>query len=274
MEPVRGIMSGWQLPRNTTSVGLLNSDPDNYHFDAYLEVPLHFIYPRVPPNAVAMTANGMQIIPTRSNLTGARDEQVDLTGQHGISFIGRPQTHTSFEFSVDLLFTPQAVHEEAGVSIFLTQFDHIDLSIVFLNDLTSTTNTNHERCRHDGGMFLRFHTQSSVDTTVPQLIPVPKDWVNRPVRLEIIASNTTYTFYASSVFRKDSQIRVGQAPASIVSGSSGSFVGVVIGGFATCNGAGIANSCPHQDIAYFQDWKYVGLGQQISSTSFVETPTA
>ncbi|KAI0427035.1 glycoside hydrolase family 43 protein [Xylaria sp. FL1042] len=276
MEPVRGIMSGWKLPSNTTSVGLLNSDPDNYHFDADIEVPLHFIYPRVPPKAVAMTANGMQIIPTRSNLTGARDGRVELTGQHGIGFIGRPQTHTLFEFSVDLLFTPQAVQEEAGVSIFLTQYDHIGLGVAFLDNYIDTNCTKYYRCRRDGGprMYFRFQIQSSANDTVSRLTLVPEDWVTHAIRLEIIASNTTYTLYASSVLGTDRRIQVGQAPASTVSGGSGSFVGSVIGGFATCNGAGIANNCPHQDIAYFQTWRYVGLGQQISSTSFVGTSTA
>ncbi|KAJ2991242.1 hypothetical protein NUW58_g345 [Xylaria curta] len=276
MQPIRGVMSGWELPSNTSSVGLLNTDPENYHFGADIEVPLHFVYPRVPPKTVAMTANGMQVVPTRSNLTGARDEDVELTGQHGIGFIGRPQTHTSFEFRVDLLFTPQAVQEEAGVSIFLTQYDHIDLSVTLLDDFTNTSHTKYHRSRRDEGprMYFNFHIQSSANDTVSQLTPVPADWVTHAIRLEIIASNTTYTLYASSVLETHRGIQVGQAQARIVSGASGSFVGSVIGGFATCNGAGTTNRCPHQDIAYFQTWRYVGLGQQISSDVFVNTPTA
>ncbi|KAJ8115066.1 hypothetical protein ONZ43_g4752 [Nemania bipapillata] len=276
MEPVRGIMSGWELPNKTASVGLSNSDPDHYHFDADSEIPLHFIYPRIPPRKVSMTANGMQMIPTRSNLTGARDEEAELTGQHGIGFIGRPQTHTLFEFTVDLLFTPRAVQEEAGVSIFLTQYDHIDLGIVSIDECTYANYTKYHQCRGDGGsrMYFHFQIQSSANGTVSRLTPVPEDWVTRAIRLDIMASNTTYTLFASSVVGTDGRIQVGQAPSSVVSGGSGSFVGSVIGGFATCNGAGIGDSCPHQDIAYFQTWKYVGMGQQISSTTFVETPAA
>ncbi|KAF2968775.1 hypothetical protein GQX73_g4850 [Xylaria multiplex] len=277
MELVRGIMSGWELPsKNTTSRGLLNSDPDDYRFDVNTNVPLHFIYPRVPPKAVVMTANGMQIIPTRSNLTGTKDGQAELTGQHGIGFIGRLQTHTSFHFSVDLLFRPQAVQEEAGVSVFLTQYDHIDLGVAFLDDLTYTNNVKHHRGRRtrQSRMYFHFQIQSSANNTVSRLAPVPEDWASHAIRLEIIASNTTYTFYASSMLETERRIQVGQAPASTVSGGSGSFVGSVIGGFATCNGAGTANSCPHQDIAYVQTWKYVGLGQQISSTDFVGPSTA
>lgn len=274
MEPVRGIMSGWELPSNNITItGLLNSDPDHYHFDANAEVPLHFIYPRIPPKFVAMTVNGMQIIPTRSNLTGAGQERVELTGQHGIAFIGRPQTHTSFEFSVDLLFRPQAVQEEAGVSIFLTQDDHIDLGVAFLDDVAYTNYTNYHPPRRAGGprMYFRFQIQSNANNTVSRLIPVPEDWDKYAIRLDITASNTTYAFYASSVLGMDRRIQVGQAPARTVSGGSGSFVGSIIGGFATCNGAGNADSCPHEDIAYVQTWKYVGLGQQISSTDFVES---
>jgi hypothetical protein len=62
---------------------------------------------------------------------------------------------------------------------------------------------------------------------------------------------------------------IGEGAANIVSGGHGSFVGSVIGAFATCNGAGTADVCPHDDIAYFQTWRYTGVGQQISSTDII-----
>ncbi|KAL0765352.1 hypothetical protein CaCOL14_012101 [Colletotrichum acutatum] len=268
LDPVRGVMGGWKLPATLSNVfdgGVRNTDPDIHHFSAGSEVPLNFIYPRVPPSTVVMTDRGMQIIPTRSNLTGTWDAEVELTGQHGIGFIGREQADTIFEFSMDITFSPQAAQEEAGVSVFLTQYDHIDLGIVLHGDVNRT-------CNEHSYMYFRFGTQSTVHGSTSRTIPVPGSWTTQPIRLEIISNNTTYTLSAKLAADPDNSILIGTAAASIVSGGSGSFVGSLVGGFATCNGAGTGDKCPHDNIAFVHDWKYYGLEQQISATEIVESP--
>lgn len=45
----------------------------------------------------------------------------------------RRQSHTYFTFSVGVTYAPTEEGEEAGVTIFLTQDQHIDLGIVLLS---------------------------------------------------------------------------------------------------------------------------------------------
>ncbi|KAF3020081.1 hypothetical protein E8E14_002514 [Neopestalotiopsis sp. 37M] len=195
LEPVRGTMSGWELPvapSNVTVRGVLNSAPDVYDFNTSSDSPLNFVYPRLPPSTVVMSDDG----------------------QHGISFISRAQTDTIFQFSVDMLFNPQAVQEEAGVSIFLTQYDHIDLGIVLL-DTTNQTTIQRSKCDANTRMYFHFNTQSTINGETSQLSPVPESWAAHAIRLEILSSNSTYTFFASSVSDLSSQITIGEAAATI-----------------------------------------------------------
>ncbi|KAK5634591.1 hypothetical protein RRF57_010304 [Xylaria bambusicola] len=145
LQPVRGKMSGWALPsptRKLPGTGPFNTDDDVYDFSKGEEIPRNLVYWRVPPQgAISVTERGLQMIPTRNNLTGTPNSLItpEMTGQSGLSFIGRRQTHTLFIFSVDVSFSPASVGQEAGVTVFLTQFAHIDLGIVLLapSDISS-----------------------------------------------------------------------------------------------------------------------------------------
>ncbi|KAJ3554632.1 hypothetical protein NPX13_g10564 [Xylaria arbuscula] len=98
MQPVRGKMSGWSLPPPTKELpgtGPFNTDDDVYDFKTGSEIPRNLVYWRVPPqDAISITGKGLQMIPTRNNLTGTPDSAStpELTGQDGLSFIGRRQT--------------------------------------------------------------------------------------------------------------------------------------------------------------------------------------
>lgn len=263
---VRGKMSGWPLPPRTRNIpgdGPFVSDPDVYDFRAGTAIPRHFLYWRVPaPGIFSTTAKGLQIVPSRNNLTGVSGN-VELNGQRGLSFIGRRQTDTEFGFSVDLTFSPTTEESEAGVTVFLTQFNHLDLGVV----------------RTKRGLSLRFRAEAqSVGAPVPETksIPLSNAWSNGPIQLEIRAENRThYSFSASriapngKVIKGSSQV-VAEASAKLVSGGTGTFVGSLVGVYATCNGAGNGTSCPSgSGKAYFNRWRYTGEAQAISATEEV-----
>ncbi|KAK5996804.1 Non-reducing end alpha-L-arabinofuranosidase BoGH43A [Cladobotryum mycophilum] len=263
LEKVHGSMKGWPLPpanRNVPGLGPFNSDPDVYDFtDGKTTIPANLVYWRVPKaNAFTPTPKGLQVIPSRANLTGI-PSQIELSGQRGLAFLSRRQTHTLFDFTVDLASKPQQIEREAGVTIFLTQYNHADLGVVRLAADASSK------------LFLRLRFQAT--NTAPQpptLIAIPDAWSNGAIRLRLQAANEThYTFSASSASAPDKPIVVGTASALLVSGGSGPFTGSLVGIYATCNGAGSGVDCPAGGEALFQRWRYTGTAQQVSATEFI-----
>lgn len=251
--PVRGRMSGWPLPaanRDIPGDGPFNGDPDVYDFPVGKPIPRNLVYWRVPrANAFSVTDKGLTIVPGRNALDGAAGG----TSNRHISFIGRRQTDSLFTFSVDLSLTPSGNNQEAGVVAFLTQQANIQLGVVQLN----------------GKLSLRFKTTASGSQAKTQA--VPSAWAGKPIRLQVqMASATTYTLSAMLAADVSSKIVVGTASAELLSGGSGSFVGTLIGVYATCNGAGSGSDCPAgTPSAYFNRWRYTGAGQYISATETV-----
>ncbi|KAK2740072.1 xylosidase arabinofuranosidase [Colletotrichum kahawae] len=132
LEPVRGRMSGWQMPpssRDLPGHGPFNSDPDIYHFTTMSEIPRNLIHWRVPLQGAVeiVDSKGMHIVPSRGNLTG---DNAELDGRSGLSFIGRPQADSLFNFNVTLNVTLAEADVEAGVTLFLTQHNHADLAVI------------------------------------------------------------------------------------------------------------------------------------------------
>jgi hypothetical protein len=71
----------------------------------------------------------LRIYPSRTNLT---DDYSFVAGNNSQAFISRLMSSTLFIYSVDISFQPVHEGEEAGISVFLTQLQHIDLGIVLL----------------------------------------------------------------------------------------------------------------------------------------------
>ncbi|KAI1389389.1 glycoside hydrolase family 43 protein [Hypoxylon trugodes] len=278
LQPVRGKMSGWTLPppnRDVPGDGPFNSDPDVYDFEEGTAIPRNLVYWRVPrEGAFSVTSNGLQIVPSRNNLTGTPFSETtpELSGQQGLSFIGRRQTDTLFTFSVDLTFQPQEVGQEAGVTIFLTQVNHIDLGIVLLAGSSNSSCPSHRKREEaaNAQLAFRFRAEGTGVPPEPKVVTVPKDWLDGPIRLQIETANTThYNLAAASAADPSGSILVGTASAGLVSGGNGSFVGSLVGAYATCNGAGTGVECPQGGNAYFNRWRYTGEGQYVSETEVV-----
>ncbi|KAK4165461.1 glycosyl hydrolase [Cladorrhinum sp. PSN259] len=253
MAPVRGKMSGWPLAEATRDVpgdGPWNRDPDVYDFPVGKPIPRNLVYWRVPRDkAFTVTDKGLTVALARNDLSGAPG----MSQARHISFIGRRQTDTLFTFSVVLSLTPTANGQEAGVVTFLTQQANIQLGVVQLN----------------GQLSFRFKTTAS--SSPAKVTAVPAAWAGKPIRLQVqMASPTTYTLSAMLASDTLTKMELGSASAELLSGGSGSFVGTLIGVYATCNGAGSGTDCPSgTPNAYFNRWRYTGAAQYISATESV-----
>ncbi|KAK8109623.1 xylosidase arabinosidase [Apiospora kogelbergensis] len=273
LEPVRGNMSGWALPpasRDIPGDGAFVSDPDAYDFSAEkgpAAIPKHFLHWRVPRDGTfAATADGLRIVPSRNNLTGTPESNTDgvMAGRLGLAFVGRRQTDTLFTFSVDVsAFAPTTPGQEAGISVFLTQLNHIDLAIVKL----------HDPAKEEAGatkLSFRMRAIGTVAAPEPVLVEVPKAWLDAPIRLEIRAETPMeYTLAAMPASDPGARIVIGKASAALVSGGAGNFVGSLVGAYATCNGLGSGLDCPEGGVAHFTRWRYNGDAQYISATERV-----
>ncbi|KAF2223026.1 glycosyl hydrolase [Elsinoe ampelina] len=168
LEPERGRMIGWSLL----------SPAANSTFT---------VFPEDHPSS-------LQIIPSQSNLTGSLEVPSE------IAFFGRRQTHTQFNLTLDLHFRPEAAGEEAGITLFLTQYQHIDLALIRSD--TSKASTS-----------------------------------GLPVRLSVQAVNEThYHLTAASVENASHVLDFGFAPATVLFGGTGSFTGTLLGMYAMING--------------------------------------
>ena len=257
LQPVRGVMEGWQLPPPTRDLpgdGPFNEDPDVYDFEGEKgkPIPRNLVHWRVTREG-AFSVNGkkgLQVVLGRNSLAGVPGGS--QPGARAISFIGRRQTHSLFRFSVDLEFAPRAEGQEAGVTAFLTQFANIQLGVVLLGEQLS----------------FRFNASGAIKTSA-----VPAKWAGETIRLEIqMATPTEYTFAAMRTEDEESRVVLGAASAELLSGGTGSFVGTLLGVYATCNGAGSGLDCPAgTPNAYFKRWRYTGDAQYVSATETVST---
>lgn len=188
--------------------------PDRVDFAPGSAIPAHFVYWRYPKTENFVVSpegypNTLRLTPSFYNLTGTPEFKPD----DGLTLVMRRQTDTLFTYGVDISFDPEMDGEEAGVTVFLTQEQHIDMGIVLLqNDLSF-------RFRVEG--------RGNYDGLLPgQTISVPKEWQADTIRLEIQAVNdTTYAFSAAPSRNLGHKRVIGWADTRIVSGGTGRFTG-------------------------------------------------
>ncbi|KAF4848422.1 Non-reducing end alpha-L-arabinofuranosidase BoGH43A [Colletotrichum siamense] len=207
--PVRGNMHG-PLPRTTAASHkrLLIDTGDEVNFNPGTSLPHHFVHFRSKvEEKYTIINNSLRLLPSRSNLTGSTDH---FDPEDGVTFVGRKQTATKFSFSVDLSFVPKNFGDEAGISIFHSQQQHIDLSVVLLED------SNNPQLRMTATTYGR--PSAPVPETVLQ--PVPRAWVTCPIRLSVEALDTNdYKFVASSTCnRVNASIDMGIVSSDVTSG--------------------------------------------------------
>ncbi|RAL00375.1 glycoside hydrolase family 43 protein [Aspergillus ibericus CBS 121593] len=260
IHPVRGEMRGPLPPRDrniSVGEGSWIDQPDRIDFIPGSSIPAHFVYwryPNVDDFVVSPQGhpNTLQLTPSFYNLTGTAAFQPN----DSLTLITRRQTDTLFTYSVDISFDPKTADEEAGVTVFLTQDQHIDLGIVLSENQTDRV--------------FRFRAQGhgNYDGLLPkQTIPVPTTW--QSIRLEIQAVNdTTYAFASAPSHNPNQWSVIGYADTRIVSGGTGPFTGSPVGAYTTTNGG--SGSTP----AYLSRWRYEGQGQKIDYDWIVPSDVA
>jgi beta-xylosidase len=267
---VSGRMDVWPLPAESRDVpgnGPFNGDPDEFDFDALSIMPKHFLFHRVPREGTfSFSEGGLEIVPSRSNLTGvAYTDDLALKGQRGISFVARRQTQTVFHFTVDVdARSATEVDQEAGISIFLAQENHADISIVYLSPCSESS---------AAGLHLRFRAHGK-DAPGSATMAIPNDWADTDyIRLHIWTQDTE-RFYLGASLGDEGIVELGSISSFLVSkldsAKSGTFIGSLVGVFATCNGAGEGDDCPDGFVAKFQRWRYTPIAQYIEADEYVE----
>ncbi|KAF1361194.1 Arabinanase/levansucrase/invertase [Lizonia empirigonia] len=245
IDQARSMQSG-PLPSLNKTVkgnGPFADEGDELNFSPRSSFPKQLLFWRPPKTSLFAISppghpNALRISPSRVNLTA---DTVYKLAEDGLGFVARKQTASTFDYSVDLSFQPCQADEEAGVTVFLTQMQHIDLSIINLD--TNGSLTPHLRWRVEA-IGKPNYTAPEANT-----VPFPKSWRAQPVRLSVEATeDSQYTFSAASVSRLEDGVSMGTARAEIVSGSSGPFTGTIIGVYATSNNG--TGTTP----AYFSRW--------------------
>ncbi|TDZ27821.1 Non-reducing end alpha-L-arabinofuranosidase BoGH43A [Colletotrichum spinosum] len=262
LDMVRGTMTG-PLPKTNKDIpgnGHWIDEPDVVDFEPGSALPRHFFFWRPPKTSLfaispAGHPNTFQISPSPVNLSATPDFNPE---QDGLGFIARKQSATLFNYTVDVDFKPEVADEEAGITVFLTQVQHIDLGIVNLPACAGESLVPRFR--------FRVEASGKPNITVPEeiVIPVPKAWRSEKMRLFASAvSDSEYVFGASPASRPEEYLEIGSASALIVSGGSGPFTGTVIGSYATSNGG------EGKTPAYFSRWRYTQLAQKIDDDTLI-----
>ncbi|PNS15955.1 hypothetical protein CAC42_4356 [Sphaceloma murrayae] len=264
IDPVFGEQQGWPLPERTRDVpgeGEFLGDEEDVSFGSGDSLPKTLSYWRWPGEGlvevVQHQGEGRLRIKPSPALTQTDD---DLTiGRNGLGLVLRLQEHTLFTFSIQLDFDPSETGEEAGITVWLTQRQHIDLGVV---QLPESVSRNSRGARKQ----LRLRTVG-VNTTIGLqediIAPLPRGCENGKMVLTVRAKNdTSYTFSVSAKGRRE-EVVIGSAPATITSGGTGPFTGTLVGAYASSNGGG--GTTP----AYISRWRYRGDAQKIDSDRIV-----
>jgi hypothetical protein len=114
----------------------------------------------------------------------------------------------------------------------------------------------------NGSTAFRFNSTESRN----KYTPVPEAWKGQAVRLMIeMCTPDEYMFSAALAARDSETLELGKAATSQVSGNTGSFVGTLIGVYATCNGAGddVLNCPASTPNAWYKRWRYTGVKQWV-----------
>ncbi|KAF2271588.1 xylosidase : arab-like proteininofuranosidase [Westerdykella ornata] len=247
--PIHGEIPGLELPEVEGTIpgdGQAAGGEDVLlDFPPGSKLPPHFVYWRPPVKSNYVISpkgheNWLQLKPSKLNLTGIDGNS---NGPGGITFVGRRQAHSWAHFQFDLDFRPKNEGEEAGIALFLSQNHHARLGVTLLPQANSTTLVPH----------FTFRAESHVPVPPPFTQPIPTDWLNDTITLELRAvDQTVYRFSAGPSGRRPWVIPLVDVPAETISWG---FTGALMGAYATTNGGN--GSTP----AYLKRWDYMAVTQ-------------
>ncbi|KAI8674682.1 GH43-C2 domain-containing protein [Fusarium keratoplasticum] len=255
-EPVRGRMNTLYLPKSDPGIigfRQLVDEGDELDFSVGSNLPLHFVHWRFPPEgSVTISPPGhvksLRLVSSQQSLAGKFKD-----GQ-GLTFVGRRQTSTLFNFSIELQ-SPLILYEneEVGVTVFLTELQHASIGVTWARSEHSVLRPH-----------LRFRQTGSCSDD--DLTPIPDSSSGR-IKLSIKTENALEYAFSVIILDENSQDRgfymSRTAPTSTTSGGAGRWGGSLLGVYATTNG-GLDKSEVHVSC-----WMYENLGQMISSTEVI-----
>ncbi|KAI0061878.1 arabinofuranosidase [Artomyces pyxidatus] len=240
----------WELTH-----GVLAGADEHQTFAPGWSFPLHYLFLRLPVMSnYAVSPEG------HPNTLALRGTALNLNGTNGRTgiptFVGRRQTQVQFDAGVDLEFAPSQDGEEAGLTVFLTQSQHFDLSVVALSGASARAQGYPSAQGNSIQTYLRLRTVTSFSTlqgahdvySSPSILPLSGAGTQK-IKLRVQAVNdSTYVFsYATQSSSRWNQVGSGNATEV-----SGGFVGTIVGMFATGNGVDSSTD------AYFSDFFYTG----------------
>ncbi|KAL3459017.1 glycosyl hydrolase, partial [Aspergillus heterothallicus] len=252
---VRGVMRG-PLPRKHPVKNAINQ-PEHLTFSPGLEIPKHLMYWRLPDeSAYAISPKGhpntLRLTPSNYGPSYNASSVTDP-----ITFLARRQMDTLFSFSVDVDLDSKSANLEAGISVFLTQEQHVDLSIV----------NKAKHTRTSPALQLKITGRGNYDGPLSNITTeIPREWTGKKITLTVEArDDETYQFSASLSSRSARKVHIGSVSSRVLSGGTGPFTGTLLGVYASRGGhSTTAHSTDrNSDFAYFSNWRYTGLGQKI-----------
>ncbi|KAL3471160.1 glycosyl hydrolase [Aspergillus californicus] len=255
IEPVRGVMRG-PLPAKQEVENPINK-PDHLTFAPGSDIPGHLVYWRLPDeSSYAVSPKGhphtLRLTPSTFGPSFNASSQTDP-----VTFLARRQTDTLYTFSVDLEFNPSSAYVEAGISLFLTQQQHVDLSIAEIPG---------PRLGVSRVVQLKTYGQGNYDGPLSNVtLEVPRTWGDNKLSLTLQSiDDTTYTFSAALASQPRKKIEVGTADARLLSGDTGRFTGTLVGVYSSRDGhRQTSTGGKGDDFAYFSNWRYEGHGQKV-----------
>ncbi|ETS74063.1 hypothetical protein PFICI_13929 [Pestalotiopsis fici W106-1] len=127
---------------------------------------------------VSWSAEGWPVATqVRGVMSGWPLQAANLTGEFGFvppngpTLLARRQTETLFSFSAVVDFQPQQIDEEAGVTLYISQDDHVELGVVLLPGSSVNNGTGSPLAS-----FFRFRGESETAEIEETLFPFPDGW--------------------------------------------------------------------------------------------------
>ncbi|KAL5342368.1 glycosyl hydrolase [Aspergillus crustosus] len=237
LEPVRGRMTGWELPKPFNK-----KIPGNGHYvDELTDLTLLLVLQSLNTFSSGDFPRGcLYCVATRASFqlaSTAFSQQYNWT-------------------CVDVSFAPKEEGEEVGVTVFLAQYQHIDLGIVLLSSYGKLV----PHVRYQTTLLDDLNTPATRNVTVPEpvvkALPLPSGKEIR-ARLQIQAVDDTHYTLSAALHGFDDFDFEQHVETVLVSGGTGRFTGVLLGAYATSNGG--SGSTP----SYISRWRYEGDGQNI-----------
>ncbi|KAL2825728.1 glycosyl hydrolase [Aspergillus cavernicola] len=268
-QPVQGIMHG-PLPPKHKAKNPINK-PEHLTFPPGSAIPKHLMYWRLPDESSYAVSpsdhpHTLRLTPSNYGPSYNASSQTDP-----ITFLARRQTDTLFAFSVDLNFTPTSPHVEAGISVFLTQEQHVDLGIVDIPLPQSKVSRVIQFKTYGQGTYNGPLTNTTLD--------IPRKWGDKKISLTVQAVNDrTYVFSAALASQPRKKVEIGSVDARVLSGDTGRFTGTLVGVYASRGGrvghtgSGFGGDKGKKgDYAYFSNWRYDGQGQKVDDDMIVSS---